>query len=70
MQIESTPAVVLSALGDSFVTGTPDRPDRFKSNGLDGGPADAVAALFSRPARRDVRWRSSRSRGAAATCAG
>jgi uncharacterized membrane protein len=47
VQIESTPAVVLSALGDSVVTGTPQRPDRFKSNGLDGGPADTVAALFT-----------------------
>jgi hypothetical protein len=47
VQIESTPAVVLSAIGDSFVTGTPARPDRFKSNGLAGGPADVVAAIFS-----------------------
>jgi hypothetical protein len=47
VQIESTPAVVLSALGDSFVTGTPERPDEFKSNGLDGGPAGTVAALFT-----------------------
>jgi len=42
VQIESTPASVLWALGDSAVTGDPVRPDRFKSNGLDGGPADAV----------------------------
>jgi hypothetical protein len=47
VQIESTPATVLSALGRSEVTGTDARPDRFKSNGLDGGPADAVALLFS-----------------------
>ncbi|MTD45563.1 DUF2029 domain-containing protein [Conexibacter sp. W3-3-2] len=45
VQIESTPASVLWALGDSAVTGDPVRPDRFKSNGLDGGPADLVAAL-------------------------
>jgi Glycosyltransferase family 87 len=45
VQIESTPAVVLSLLGDSHVTGTPARPDRFKSNGLAGGPAGLVAAL-------------------------
>lgn len=47
VQIESTPATVLWALDDSFVTGHPVRPDRFKSNGLDGGPADVVAALFA-----------------------
>ncbi|HEX2088278.1 MAG TPA: glycosyltransferase 87 family protein [Solirubrobacteraceae bacterium] len=47
VQIESTPASVLFALGDSHVTGHPVRPDEFKSNGLDGGPADAVAALFA-----------------------
>jgi Glycosyltransferase family 87 len=47
VQIESTPAVVLSAIGESDVTGTPERPDRFKSNGLDGGPADTVAAVFA-----------------------
>lgn len=45
VQIESTPATVLWALGDSEVTGHPVRPDRFKSNGLDGGPADVVATL-------------------------
>jgi hypothetical protein len=47
VQIESTPATVLSILGESSVTGTEQRPDEFKSNGLDGGPADAVAALFT-----------------------
>lgn len=47
VQIESTPAIVLSAIGDSYVTGTPARPDKFKSNGLAGGPADTVAALFT-----------------------
>ena len=47
VQIESTPATVLSVLGDSVVTGTPERPDRFKSNGLDGGPAGLVAAVFA-----------------------
>ena len=41
VQIESTPATVLFALGGSDVTGTNLRPDRFKSNGLDGGHADA-----------------------------
>ncbi len=46
VQIESTPASVLFALGGSDVTGTNLRPDRFKSNGLDGGHADAVEALF------------------------
>lgn len=47
VQIESTPASVLWALGDSSVTGHPVRPDRFKSNGLDGGPADVVAGAFA-----------------------
>jgi hypothetical protein len=46
VQIESTPATVLFALGGSQVTGTTARPDRFKSNGLDGGSAGAVEALF------------------------
>jgi hypothetical protein len=47
VQIESSPATVLWALGDSYVTGTAAHPDRFKSNGLAGGPADLVAALFA-----------------------
>ena len=47
VQIESTPATVLFALGDSYVTGHPVRPDEFRSNGLDGGPAAVVAALFT-----------------------
>jgi hypothetical protein len=47
VQIESTPASVLFALGDSEVTGTTANPDRFKSNGLDGGAANLVAAVFA-----------------------
>ncbi len=47
VQIESTPATVLFALGGSDVTGTNLRPDRFKSNGLDGGHAGAVEGIFS-----------------------
>lgn len=47
VQIESTPATVLFGLGGSEVTGTNLRPDRFKSNGLDGGAAGPVAALFT-----------------------
>jgi uncharacterized membrane protein len=47
VQIESTPASVLFALGGSQVTGTNLRPDRFKSNGLDGGHAELVATLFA-----------------------
>jgi hypothetical protein len=46
VQIESTAASVLFALGGSQVTGTNLRPDRFKSNGLDGGHSRDVAALF------------------------
>jgi hypothetical protein len=47
VQIESSAASVLFALGGSDVTGTNLRPDRFKSNGLDGGHADTVEALFA-----------------------
>ena len=47
VQIESTPASVLFALGGSDVTGTNVRPDRYKSNGLDGGHADTIERLFS-----------------------
>jgi uncharacterized membrane protein len=47
VQIESTAASVLFALGGSDVTGTNLRPDRFKSNGLDGGHATAVMRLFT-----------------------
>lgn len=47
VQIESAPATVLFALGDSHVTGTNLRPDRFKSNGLDGGADGLVLALFT-----------------------
>ncbi len=45
VQIESLSASVLFALGGSFVTNTAEHPDRFKSNGLDGGHADLVLAL-------------------------
>ena len=45
VQIESTPASILFALGGSDVTGTNLRPDRFKSNGLDGGHAVLVERL-------------------------
>lgn len=47
VQIESSAASVLFALGGSDVTGTNVRPDRFKSNGLDGGHAGQVEAVFS-----------------------
>ncbi|HEX6388738.1 MAG TPA: glycosyltransferase family 87 protein [Solirubrobacteraceae bacterium] len=45
VQIESLAASALFALGGSYVTGAPVRPDAFKSNGLDGGHADLVLAL-------------------------
>jgi len=45
VQIESSAATVLEVLGGSYVTGDPVRPDRFKSNGLDGGAADVVLVL-------------------------
>lgn len=47
VQIESTPASVLFAVGDSHVTGYPYVPDRFKSNGLAGGAAGPMAAAFA-----------------------
>jgi len=47
VQIESTPASVLLAVGDSTVTGVPGHPDAFKSQGLVGGPADALATICS-----------------------
>jgi hypothetical protein len=47
VQIESTPATVLFALGGTYVTGYPVRPDPYKSNGLAGGAANAVDAVFT-----------------------
>jgi uncharacterized membrane protein len=47
VQIESTPASVLFAVGESNVTGDPIRHDRFKSNGLDGGAAGTVQLAFA-----------------------
>ena len=47
VQIESTPAIVLYALGGTRVTGSTVMPDRFGSNGLVGGPSDAVEAVFA-----------------------
>lgn len=47
VQIESTAASVLEMLGGTHVTGAPIAEDGFKSNGLDGGPADLVLALFT-----------------------
>ena len=46
---------VLFALGDSQVTGTNLRPDRFKSNGLDGGHARARRGAVRRGARARAR---------------
>lgn len=45
VQIESTAATALEVVGGSSVTGDPIRHDAFKSNGLDGGAADAVQLL-------------------------
>jgi hypothetical protein len=47
VQIESTAATVLFALGGSHVTGTATVPDAHGSNGLEGGSADAVQAGFA-----------------------
>ena len=74
VQIESSPASVLFALGDSYVTGDPVRHDRFRSNGLDGGPADLVAALFAAAlvvtlAGVDGAGRAARATSATSSCA-
>lgn len=42
VQIESTAATAIEVVGGSYVTGDPIRHDDFKSNGLDGGAADAI----------------------------
>ncbi len=47
VQVESTPAVVLYALGGSHVTGSTVVADRFGSNGLVGGAAGTVEPLFA-----------------------
>lgn len=48
VQIESTPAAVLRILGGSHTTGPHTaHPDRFRSNGLRGGAAPVVNALFT-----------------------
>ena len=46
VQIESTPAGILWLLGGTTITGTTAVPDAYGSNGLVGGPADAVRAVF------------------------
>ena len=56
VQIESTPATVLFALGGSDVTGTNLRPDRFKSNGLDGGFAPQAQLLFALLLAGTIAW--------------
>lgn len=56
VQIESTPAAVLSVLGGSRVTGTPENPDIYKSNGLEGGAAVAVALLCTAALVVAVAW--------------
>jgi len=65
VQIESSAASVLFALGGSDVTGTNLRPDRFKSNGLDGGHADSVERVFAFlliAALWSIAWLASRAR--------
>jgi hypothetical protein len=56
VQIESTAASVLEVVGGSSVTGAPIREDRFKSNGLDGGAADAVLLLSTLALAGAVAW--------------
>jgi hypothetical protein len=47
VQIESTAATAIELVGGSYVTGDPIRHDEFKSNGLDGGAADALGLASS-----------------------
>lgn len=47
VQIESTAATAIEVAGGSYVTGDPIRHDEFKSNGLDGGAADALGLASS-----------------------
>ena len=48
IQIESSPATALFALGGSSVTGAPGSGDnRFRSQGLDGGADEVVGVLFA-----------------------
>jgi uncharacterized membrane protein len=46
VQIESTPASVLYAIGGATVDGVDEHPDRFRSQGLVGGDARTVKVLF------------------------
>jgi hypothetical protein len=45
VQVESAPAVVLRVVGDPAASGTLTRPDRYRSQGLQGG--DVVIAVFA-----------------------
>lgn len=47
VQVESTPAVVLYALGGVRVTGSATVADRFRSNGLAGPRTEAVERVFA-----------------------
>jgi uncharacterized membrane protein len=61
VQIESTPASVLFALGGSHVTGAPVTQDPYKSNGLAGGDAGAVEALFAIALALALAWIAARA---------
>lgn len=61
VQIESTPATVLFALGGSHVTGAPVTEDPYKSNGLAGGNAGAVEALFALALVLTLTWIATRA---------
>lgn len=46
VQIESTPASLLFAMGSATVVGVKDHPSRFRSQGFEGGPEKSVRAAF------------------------
>ena len=45
VQIESTPAVIARAIGNTRVTGTLQNPDAFRSQGLEYGATEGIAIL-------------------------
>jgi hypothetical protein len=47
VQVESTPAAVLRLVADPLVTGGEERPNEFRSDGLEGGPTAAVGGVFA-----------------------
>ena len=70
VQIESTPASVLRAVGESTVTGVPGHPDAFKSQGLVGRPGRRAGDDRARCSRWPRSWPWPSRPGGAPTRAG